>query len=133
MTAYFFTFFFHSNTEHTLREMVFTFSPPIFVITITLVQISVYFYYDQTAKSNRQTITSLLIKSPFIFDPTNRFQIWRYFTYSLLHLDLRHLACNMIMQFLIGVPLELNHRYKVVFVYLLGCLSGKIFFPSMYL
>ena len=70
-------------------------------------------------------MTNLLIKSPFIFDPAKRVQIWRYLTYSLLHLDWMHLTCNMVMQLLIGVPLELNHKYKIVFVYVLGCLSGK--------
>ena len=101
-------------------------SPPFFIIIITIIQISLFIYYDQLAKKQQETLTSLLIKSPFIFDPSKRHQLWRYISYALVHIDWIHLTCNISIQIIIGLPLELNHKYRIVIVYLLGCLSGSL-------
>lgn len=106
--------------------MLLPMSPPFFIIIITIIQISLFIYYDQLAKKQQETVTSLLIKSPFIFDPSKRHQLWRYISYALVHIDWIHLTCNISIQIIIGLPLELNHKYRIVIVYLLGCLSGSL-------
>ena len=100
-------------------------SPPFFIVSITIFQIAIFLYYDLAARNEKQTITSLLIESPLIFDPSKRYQIWRYFTYILVHIDWSHLFFNLSMQIILGFPLELNHTWRVVVVYVLGCLSGN--------
>ena len=44
----------------------------------------------------------VLFNSRLIYDPKLREQIWRFFTYMLLHGDMRHLLWNLTMQLLVG-------------------------------
>jgi len=65
---------------------------------------------------------------PLAFYPWKRAQIWRYFTYSWIHLSTAHLWVNVIMLLLAGIPLELVHDGLIVaLVYIGGTVTGAIY------
>ena len=47
--------------------------------------------------------------SRLIFDPDRRNEIWRYFTYMLIHSGLFHAIFNISIQLVLGIPLEMVH------------------------
>ena len=63
--------------------------------------------------------------SKLIFDPDKRHEIWRYFTYSLIHSGIFHATFNILIQLVLGLPLEMVHGWwRVSLVYLSGVLAG---------
>lgn len=61
------------------------------------------------------------------FSPVRRLELWRYFTYSLLHAGLVHLLINVVLQLVIALLLESEVGHlNVVFVYVFGVLSGSL-------
>ena len=57
----------------------------------------------------------------------NIFQIWRYLSYSLVHAGLFHCTFNILVQLVLGIPLEMVHRaWRVAVVYLSGVLAGSL-------
>ncbi|XP_050315815.1 rhomboid-related protein 2-like isoform X2 [Anthonomus grandis grandis] len=62
-----------------------------------------------------------------IYDPFKRQQCWRFLTYMLVHIGKMHLIVNLIVQILLGIPLELRNRwYRVLPVYLSGIVAGSL-------
>ena len=52
---------------------------------------------------------------------------WRFLTYGFVHNDDTHLACNILSQLFIGLPLELTNGWKrVAMVYLSGIGLGGL-------
>lgn len=84
--------------------------PPIFIILISILEVTMYFYYavgtDDGIQSDRPPPTD----SPFALSPNSKAEVWRYFTYVLTHNGYMHLIPNIIMQLLLGISLELVHK-----------------------
>ena len=63
------------------------------------------------------------------FDPNKikyGFQIWRYVTYAFVHSGFSHILFNIILQLVIGVPLEMVHRWhRILPIYFAGVLAGS--------
>lgn len=54
-------------------------------------------------------------------------QIWRYLSYSLVHAGLFHVTFNILVQLVLGIPLEMVHAaHRVAAVYLSGVLAGSL-------
>ena len=54
-------------------------------------------------------------------------QIWRYLTYSFVHAGLFHVTFNILVQLVLGIPLEMVHAaWRVAAVYLSGVLAGSL-------
>ena len=65
--------------------------------------------------------------SHLIFDPNKRQEVWRYLTYSLVHSGLFHVTFNILVQLVLGIPLEMVHKaWRVSAVYLSGVLAGSL-------
>lgn len=63
----------------------------------------------------------------FHYSPHRRSEVWRFFTYIFVHSDGWHLVFNVIIQILLGVPLELVHRWwRVALIYLAGVAAGSM-------
>lgn len=61
------------------------------------------------------------------FSPMRKLELWRYFTYALLHVGTAHLLINVILQLVISFPLESEvGSQNVLFVYIGGILSGSL-------
>lgn len=95
----------------------------IFFETFSILQIAIFcqYYKDYSSFQELMRLKWTMIKSPLIFDPDARSELWRFFTYQYLHAGLPHLLGNVIMQLLIGIPLEMVHgTLRVGIIYTVG-------------
>ncbi|PAV71576.1 hypothetical protein WR25_20531 [Diploscapter pachys] len=111
--------------------------PPLFMIIISIIQIGVYLYYVLDSQEGFRVDGPVPTLSPIIFNPHHRDQLWRYLTYSLIHIGYYHLIFNVLTQLLLGLPLELVHQWRVVVVYVMGVICGSLLVsavdPTVYL
>jgi len=58
-----------------------------------------------------------------------RSEVWRYFTYQLTHIGATHMLGNVIVQLILGFPLEKFHgTIRLSIIYELGVLAGALCF-----
>uniref|UniRef100_A0A0N5AZW2 Rhomboid protease n=1 Tax=Syphacia muris TaxID=451379 RepID=A0A0N5AZW2_9BILA len=102
------------------------------LVFLVKLQIAVYTYYVSEMKSGlnleRRSTTGISITdSPLIFNPHKKQELWRYFTYMLVHIDIFHLVLNILAQLVLGVSLELVHKlWRIAAVYFSGVLAGSL-------
>uniref|UniRef100_A0A914HTQ6 non-specific serine/threonine protein kinase n=1 Tax=Globodera rostochiensis TaxID=31243 RepID=A0A914HTQ6_GLORO len=107
------------------------FPPPIFMVLISIIQIGLYIYHEINYCGNDRFMPAKCapVQSPLILDPCSKWQIWRYFTYMFVHVGFIHLLTNLVVQILLGIPLELVHKYgRVGILYLGGVVGGALLF-----
>ena len=51
--------------------------------------------------------------SRLIFDPSKRHEAWRYLTYMFIHSGVFHAVFNILVQLVLGIPLEMVHGKQV--------------------
>ncbi|CAK5041021.1 unnamed protein product [Meloidogyne enterolobii] len=69
------------------------------------------------------------VKSPLILNPCKKEEVWRYFSYMFVHVGFVHLLNNLAVQFLLGIPLELVHKFwRIACLYFLGVICGALLF-----
>ncbi|VDM76014.1 unnamed protein product, partial [Strongylus vulgaris] len=109
--------------------------PPLFVLLISIVELFVFFYYYWTEppKPNEDIFSfcsGCVVNhhvGPLMFSPKMKTQLWRFITYAFLHAGLLHLLGNMVVQILIGVPLEVVHKpWRIGPLYVMAVLSGSL-------
>jgi len=107
---------------------------PWFILLITFWQIGYYFYMYYTADPKcdwNSWCTYQFHDNIFIFDPKKAMnksnpEVWRFFTYSFVHAGWEHLLGNMLMQLIIGIPLEYCHgTMRVMSLYSIGVVVGS--------
>ncbi|XP_076805485.1 rhomboid-related protein 2-like [Clavelina lepadiformis] len=100
--------------------------PPIGIVLLSLAQIAVYIYYSATS-GEWVWISPGVVTSPLTFLPDRRQEAWRFLTYMLVHAGVEHVAFNVIVQLVLGVPLEMVHGpFRVVGIYLGGVIAGSL-------
>uniref|UniRef100_A0A0R3RFF1 Rhomboid domain-containing protein n=1 Tax=Elaeophora elaphi TaxID=1147741 RepID=A0A0R3RFF1_9BILA len=104
--------------------------PPIFVLSISLLQVATFVYYMCGRSENLFTYCAGCwidgTIGPFLFAPSLRYQAWRFFSYQFLHQGIIHLLPNIIFQIVIGVPLELVHKmWRIAVIYLMAVCLGE--------
>uniref|UniRef100_A0A8C8EH81 Rhomboid-related protein 1 n=1 Tax=Oncorhynchus tshawytscha TaxID=74940 RepID=A0A8C8EH81_ONCTS len=101
--------------------------PPIFMAIITIVQIIVFMCYGiMLNKWVLQTYQPDFMKSPLVYHPRHRHQVWRFFTYMFMHVGLEQLGFNALLQLMIGVPLEMVHGIlRISLLYMAGVLAEQ--------
>ncbi|XP_022668663.1 rhomboid-related protein 2-like [Varroa jacobsoni] len=100
--------------------------PPFFIVLVSIIQVAIYIYYSIELKEwSRNGPTP--IKSPLIYNPNRRYEVWRFFTYQFIHIGLYHILFNILMQLVLGIPLEMVHKwYRVGIVYSVGVIAGSL-------
>ena len=77
--------------------------------------------------------------SYLIYDPIKREEVWRFLTYQAVHADGMHIGLNMLMQLVVGLPLEVAQggwlgKVRLLTLYqagvLLGSLAGSLPSPN---
>ncbi|XP_071545619.1 rhomboid-related protein 3-like [Panulirus ornatus] len=100
--------------------------PPLFIIAVTLVQLGVFAYYTITT-GEMNVAGPVAVDSLFIYRPDKRHHVWRFIFYAFLHAGWVHLAFNLLVQLLVGLPLEMVHgSARIGTVYLAGVLAGSL-------
>ncbi|XP_050524810.1 rhomboid-related protein 2 isoform X2 [Daktulosphaira vitifoliae] len=110
--------------------------PALCMILVSLIEIFI-FTWDVLKLHTTESIRGPMA-STFIFNPHRRHEAWRFLTYMFVHVGQTHLIVNLIVQVLLGIPLEMVHRgWRVVLIYLSGVLAGSLATsvsdPSVYL
>lgn len=100
--------------------------PPLFIPFISLVEIAIFIFY--CVEMRQCTATGPVpIYSPLIYDPHRRREAWRYVSYMFLHAGIMHIVVNLLIQLLLGIPLELVHKgWRIALVYVVGALMGGL-------
>lgn len=104
--------------------------PPIFIIFISLVEVIIFAVYAAELSDTDNPVTATTgvpTYSPLIYKPKRRYEAWRYITYMFIHQGYLHIIFNLIFQLLLGLPLELVHKFwRVMLIYVLGVLAGSL-------
>ncbi|XP_073902507.1 rhomboid-related protein 3-like isoform X3 [Castor canadensis] len=67
------------------------------------------------------------LKNSLVYHPQLRAQAWRYLTYIFMHAGIEHLGLNVVLQLLVGVPLEMVHgATRIGLVYMAGVVAGSL-------
>ncbi|CAG6014656.1 unnamed protein product [Menidia menidia] len=102
--------------------------PPIFIILISIAELGVFIYYA-VWKPQKQWVTldESIWKSSLTYKPESRHEAWRFVSYMFVHAGVEHILGNLLMQLLLGIPLELVHKgFEVGMVYLAGVIAGSL-------
>ena len=86
--------------------------PPAFMLSISLLQAVVFVYncvmfYKLTGEVGLNGPVPHC--SHLIFNPDKRYQVWRYLTYMMIHSGVFHAVFNILVQLVLGIPLEMVH------------------------
>ncbi|XP_039937661.1 rhomboid-related protein 3 isoform X3 [Hirundo rustica] len=106
--------------------------PPWFMITITIVEVA-FFLYNGVVLDRfvLQVSHPLYLKNALLYHPQLRAQAWRYLTYIFMHAGIEHLGLNVVLQLLVGVPLEMVHgAARISFVYVAGVVAATSILSS---
>ncbi|XP_066251880.1 rhomboid-related protein 2-like [Euwallacea similis] len=102
----------------------------IVMIGLSVCQIA-FFLADRVPYTNWNIIENGSISMLFIFEHTKRYQIWRFFTYMLIHVGYMDLFVNLCVQLLLGTYLQKVHGWcKTSILYFAGVLSGSMLSSS---
>ncbi|XP_041072904.1 rhomboid-related protein 3 isoform X3 [Carcharodon carcharias] len=90
--------------------------------------IAIFVYYGLVLEKWVLQITHpSYLNNPLVYQPQLRSQVWRYLSYIFIHVGVEHLGFNVVLQLLVGVPLEMVHgALRISFVYLAGVLAGSL-------
>ncbi|XP_055373446.1 uncharacterized protein LOC129606865 isoform X1 [Condylostylus longicornis] len=106
--------------------------PPLFVILVSIIEIAVFLYeswamkYQDDYNSSNDGIP-VPSDSVLVYRPDRRQEVWRFFSYMVLHANWFHLSFNVIVQLIIGIPLELIHgSIRICCIYLAGVFAGSL-------
>ncbi|KAK2142228.1 hypothetical protein LSH36_983g00006 [Paralvinella palmiformis] len=94
--------------------------PPLFMILISVIEVIVFIIYAVELNKLGTPVTATTgcpLYSPLIYSPARRYEAWSY----------THLIFNLIFQLLLGIPLEMVHKWwRIGIVYTLGVLAGSL-------
>lgn len=102
--------------------------PPIFIILVSIGELAVFIYYA-VWKPQKQWVTldQGTWNSPLTYKPERREEAWRFVSYMFVHAGVEHIVGNLLLQLLLGIPLELVHKgFEVGMVYMAGVVAGSL-------
>ncbi|XP_073526691.1 rhomboid-related protein 2 [Phyllobates terribilis] len=116
------------NHRITYMERANCLPPPIFIISISIIELGVFIYYAVWMPQKQWiTLDTGIANSPFIYRPDKREEAWRFASYMLVHAGVQHIIGNLFLQLFLGIPLEMVHKgHRVGLVYIAGVLGGSL-------
>ncbi|GMR40950.1 hypothetical protein PMAYCL1PPCAC_11145, partial [Pristionchus mayeri] len=125
---------------HSYLDAYNCFPPPIFVLVASLFQVFMFFGYYWSEENPHDIMTHCAgcfhpdpdrprhrMPGPLMFVPKLRGDVWRFWSYQFLHAGIFHLAGNIIMQCIIGIPLEIVHKvWRIGPLYTMAVVSGAL-------
>jgi rhomboid-related protein 1/2/3 len=115
-----------TTTDSSRRKLAYRY-PPFFITFISIFQLISFVYYALRSDEPLTLIGPVPFGSKLIYNPHRRYEIWRYITYMFIHAGFWHISFNILLQLVVGIPLELVHKFERVFVvYIGGILAGSL-------
>lgn len=100
--------------------------PPIAMFLISVIEFAC-FLIDELTEANSTKTGSGVTAQIFIYNPHKRVEVWRFLTYMFVHIGYMHLVVNLGVQLLLGVPLEMVHKWwRILLVYFAGVIAGSL-------
>jgi len=97
--------------------------PPWFTFISVVLLIGIYIF-NEYFKSSGTVIFDMLV-----YNPARRYEVWRYFTYILLHGSVLHLTLNLCLLLMVSLPLEMTHgTVRTQIVALAGAITSCLLF-----
>ncbi|KRZ63331.1 Rhomboid-related protein 1 [Trichinella nativa] len=108
--------------------------PPFFVIVMSILQISVYAHYTVQGNIKVGWVTGCAgcivhgnREGTMTFVSTRIFEIWRFISYCLVHQGLEQLLFNVLIQLVIGIPLEIVHKiWRIAPLYITAVVFSSV-------
>ncbi|XP_044527406.1 rhomboid-related protein 2 [Gracilinanus agilis] len=114
-----------ADTQGIYRQRARCLPPPVFITTISTMQLVIFIYY--AFWKPLETLERGIWYSPFIYRPDKRQEAWRFLSYMMVHAGFQHICGNLLMQLILGLPLETVHKgRRVGLVYLSGVIAGSL-------
>jgi len=88
--------------------------PPLFLLLISLAQIGVFVWHVILLGNRGKKVGPNgppYVEGQLIFNPDRKFEVWRYASYCLVHSGYFHIVFNILVQLMLGMPLEMVHRW----------------------
>ncbi|GFG35048.1 hypothetical protein Cfor_07649, partial [Coptotermes formosanus] len=98
--------------------------PPLGMLIISIAEIATFL----TDLCNADTMMADgPVATKLLFTPYKRYEAWRFVTYMFVHVGVIHLVVNLLVQLLLGIPLEMvHHWWRVLIVYIAGVVAGSL-------
>ncbi|ERL87881.1 hypothetical protein D910_05269, partial [Dendroctonus ponderosae] len=99
--------------------------PPLAILLITLLELA-FFIVDE---STEDPAVGEIGKTAqvFMYEPSKRHEAWRFLTYMFVHIGYLHIIVNLVIQLVLGVPLEMVHKWwRVLLLYFAGVIAGSL-------
>lgn len=98
--------------------------PPFGMVAISIIEI-ILFIVDESQGDTRYGDGP--VARMMILDPYKRKEAWRFLSYMFVHIGYMHLIINLAVQLMLGVPLEMVHRWwRVLLIYFAGVIAGSL-------
>lgn len=106
-------------------EDEYTCNPPaVCMLIVSIIEIALFIW--DVASTGHSSVDGPVAQL-FIYDPHKRIEVWRFITYMFVHVGVFHLVVNLAVQILLGIPLEMVHRWwRVLIIYLAGVVAGSL-------
>ncbi|GMT17267.1 hypothetical protein PFISCL1PPCAC_8564, partial [Pristionchus fissidentatus] len=124
---------------HSYLDAYNCFPPPVFILVSTVLQIAIFLGYHLDDPDEKKTIMThcagcfqrdsdgMRQAGPLIFVPRLHHEAWRFYTYQFLHAGISHLGGNIVMQSLLGLPLEIVHKmWRIGPLYTIAVITGAL-------
>ncbi|XP_050311400.1 rhomboid-related protein 2-like [Anthonomus grandis grandis] len=105
----------------------YTCCPPPFAMVLISVLELVFFLTDEISEKNSTLTGTGVTAKLFLYEPNKRHEAWRFLTYMFVHIGYIHIVVNLAFQLLLGIPLEMVHKWwRVSLLYFLGVIAGSL-------
>lgn len=100
--------------------------PPFAMVLFTILELVFFLIDEMTQKDSTLTGSGVTAKS-LIYEPSKRHEAWRFLTYMFVHIGYLHIVVNLAFQLLLGIPLEMVHKWwRVSLLYFAGVIAGSL-------
>ena len=105
--------------------------PPFFLLAISLAQLGIFVWHVIKLTNMGKTVgpngPPLIENNTLIFDPNKKYEVWRFITYMFVHSGYFHVGFNLLIQLVLGIPLEMVHRWwRILLIYICGVAAGSL-------
>ena len=104
--------------------------PPLFLLLISIAQIGVFVWHVILLSNQGKSVGPNgppYVTGKLIFHPGRKWEVWRFLTYMFVHAGYFHIVFNLLVQLLLGIPLEMVHRWwRILLIYLSGVVAGSL-------